>query len=81
MPRGRPKKVPVTDLTPDPVEVPVESVTPPEEPVLWTPLSVARERQEELLALREAMVREGVDSISKLDVLLSQANEEVRKLS
>ncbi len=73
MPPGRPKKVPVEDLTPEPVEVPVQSVP--------SALDRALARQAELLALREAMTSEGIDSISKLDALLSQANEEVRKLS
>ncbi len=52
-----------------------------EETTVLSPLDNALLRQSELLELRGAMLEEGVDSISKLDALLSQANEEVRKLS
>ena len=72
MPPGIPKKAPIEDLAPEAVEVPVQTVAP---------LERALARQAELLALREAMTSEGIDSISKLDALLSQANEEVRKLN
>jgi len=69
---GRPKKVPVADPVPEPVE---RLTVAPE---LMHPLLI---RQQELLSLRGRMTSEGIDSISKLDALLSQINEEVRKLS
>lgn len=75
MPRGRPRK----NTEPlDPQEVTEEAVL--NEPVVISEHPLVT-RQQELLSLREAMTREGVDSISKLDALLSQVNEEVRKLA
>lgn len=46
-----------------------------------TELERATDRQKELLDLRGKMASEGIDSISKLDALLSEVNERVRKLS
>lgn len=71
----RPKKeieVSVVDKTPDPIPVPVSAP--------FNEREVLLERQLELQGLRNAMATEGVDSISKLDVMLSQVNERIRQL-
>ena len=72
MPRGRPKNVVLEEAQPEATTIVVE--TPSQ-------LEVAQARQAQLLELRGLMFAEGVDSISKLDAILSQVNEEVRKLS
>lgn len=52
------------------------------EPVVVTePVPPALAQQQFLLELRATMVAHGIDSISKLDALLSQANQEVNKLN
>lgn len=43
-------------------------------------LERAQARQRELLDLGDRMAKEGVDSKSKLDVLLSQVNQRVKEL-
>ena len=45
-----------------------------------TELQVMCLRQQELLTLRVAMMNEGVDSISKLDVMLSRINQRIKEL-
>lgn len=45
-----------------------------------TELEVLCGRQVELLTLRAAMMNEGVDSISKLDVMLSRVNQRISEL-
>ena len=72
MPRGRPKKETLEEVAPEETVEVTETVSP---------LEVAQARQAELLELRSLMLSEGVDSISKLDAILSQVNEEVRRLS
>lgn len=72
MPRGRPKKETLEEVAPEETVEVTETVSP---------LEVAQARQAQLLELRGLMFAEGVDSISKLDALLSQVNEEVRRLS
>ena len=72
MPRGRPTKETLEEVAPEETVEVTETVSP---------LEVAQARQAQLLELRGLMFAEGVDSISKLDALLSQVNEEVRRLS
>lgn len=74
MPPGRPKKVPIEVIEPTHVDVPVHVKAPSE-------LDVQLERQAQLLELRDRMTSEGIDSISKLDALLSQVNQRVKELS
>lgn len=76
--RGRPRKdqTPVSAPEAEQAEAIEETTPAPEESELYR----ARCRQDELLTLRNELVRQGIDSISKLDVLLGQANEEVRRL-
>lgn len=76
MPRGRPKKtISEPALIAEDTEILVET------PVILSSLERAVVRQSELLELRNLMVSEGVDSISKLDALLGQVNQQVKELS
>src|SRR5687767_518254 len=49
-------------------------------PVGPTELENAKARQAHLLDLRKRMTDEGIDSVGKLDVLLSQVNQRVAEL-
>lgn len=73
---GRPRKEREEEVVEDlPEEVKVEGFLPKSE------LDVALARQAELLELRAKLVGEGIDSISKLDALLGQVNQQVKILS
>ena len=60
------------------VDEKVEEVQEVEETEIKVGPSALELRRQALLSLRGSMVAEGVDSIGKLDVLLSQVNEQLR---
>lgn len=78
--RGRPKKELVEEVLSQPESI-VEEVIDMPESVGLSALAVMESRRQHLLELREEMVKNGIDTIGKLDVFLSQVNEELRKLS
>lgn len=70
MPKGRPKKKVV-------VEESVETMAPNPVPLEENPLF---KRQQELLALIQAMKNEGADDVGKLEVILSRVNQQIAEL-
>lgn len=73
MPRGRTKKEVIEPVT-------SEEVVETPEFVGLTPKASLESQQLALLELRERMRSFGVDSIGKLDAILSQINEQLRLL-
>lgn len=82
---GRPKKVKeveeVVEIKEEELEVSAAELEAIPEAHGFSEQAVLTSRQEELLRLRQAMTSNGIDSIGKLDVLLSQVNSRLAELA